>query len=314
MTASATPATKTNDPRFEDLPCNLCGANDYDVVYHATPPEKRHVTSDNYSAASYHILEDQVVKCKKCGFMYINPRPKSEMIVEGYSAAVDEAYVSQSEGRIATFKGSLKKIEKIYPQKGRILDVGCAAGFFLKAAKDEGWDTYGVEPSRWLADWGNKNFGLNIRAGTLEGAKFPDKYFDVVTLWDVLEHVPDAAGTLKEINRILKPGGIVVVNYPNMGSNLAKVFGRKWWFLLSVHLYYFTPKTIKAMLEKEGFELALHKHHYQKLKLGYLVFRVQPYSKLIFRALNPIVQKLGLADRNVTYYASQSLAIGRKVK
>jgi len=300
------------DPRFEYLPCNLCGADDYTVVYHATPPEARKVTSDNYSAASFHILEDQVVKCNKCGFLYINPRPKSEMIVKGYSDAVDETYVSQSEGRLATFKEGLARIEKAYPRKGRILDVGCAAGFFVKTAKEGGWDAYGVEPSRWLAEWGNNNFGLNLKSGTLEEAEYPNNYFDVVTLWDVLEHVPDAAATLREIRRILKPGGLVVVNYPNIGSNLAKVFGRKWWFLLSVHLYYFTPHTIKAMLERNGYELVVHKHHYQKLKMGYLVFRVKPYSNALYKVLNPLVNKLGLADKDVTYYASQSLAIGKK--
>ncbi|OIO26077.1 hypothetical protein AUJ14_02945 [Candidatus Micrarchaeota archaeon CG1_02_55_22] len=300
------------DERFEYLPCNLCGADDYAVVYHAAPPDARKVTSDNYSAASFHILEDQVVKCNKCGFLYINPRPKSEMIVKGYSDAVDETYVSQSEGRLATFKEGLARIEKAYPQKGRILDVGCAAGFFVKTAKEGGWDAYGVEPSRWLAEWGNNNLGLNLKSGTLEEAAYPNNYFDVVTLWDVLEHVPDAAATLKEIHRILKPGGLVVVNYPNIGSNLAKVFGRKWWFLLSVHLYYFTPHTIKKMLEHNGYEMVVHKHHYQKLKIGYLVFRVKPYSKALFKVLNPLVQKLGLADKDVTYYASQSLAIGKK--
>lgn len=302
-----------SDPRFEYVKCNLCGKeNDYAVIYKATPPEQRNVSSENYSAASYHVLEDQVVRCNNCGLMYINPRPRSEMIVKGYSDAVDENYVSQFEGRYATFKAGIKEIEKHYGKKGKVLDVGCAAGIFLKACKEEGWDTYGVEPSRWLADWGNKKFNANIKAGTLEEAHYPDNFFDVVTLWDVLEHVPDPAATLKEIHRILKPGGLVAVNYPNIGSKLAKTFGRKWWFLLSIHLFYFTPKTIYAMLEKLGFEPLVHKRHYQKLKVGYLVFRIKPYSKLLYNVLNPLVNALRLSEKNFTYYASQSLVIAKK--
>ena len=300
------------DSRFESVKCNLCGADDFDVLYKAKPPEARSVSSGNYAAASFHILEDQVVRCRQCGLVYINPRPKSETIVKGYSDAVDEAYVSQFEGRYATFRQCLKEIEKACSKRGRVLDVGCAAGIFLKAAKDSGWETAGVEPSRWLAEWGNNKFGVNIKPGTLEQAHFPDSYFDVVTLWDVLEHVPDPAATLREINRILKPGGVIAVNYPNIGSNLARAFGRKWWFLLSVHLYYFVPKTIRALLEKEGFSMLLHKRHFQRLQVGYLVSRVRPYSKLVFNVLNPLVNALRLAGTNVPYYASQSLVLARK--
>ncbi len=302
-------ARKSGGMKYESVRCNLCGADDYSIVYKARKAgstEKGH-----FSASGNDVLLDQVVKCRKCGFVYVNPRPRGESVVAGYSDAVDETYVSQAEGRKQTFKSCLALIEKQRPGKGRILDVGCAAGFFLQAAKQGGWQEYGVEPSRWLAGYGRKNLGLNVKAGTLKEAKFPD-YFDVVTLWDVLEHVPDPSAELREIRRVLKPGGLLVVNYPNFGSKLARLAGRRWWFLLSVHLFYFTPHTLKAMLEGNGFEQYYSKRHFQKLSLGYLAYRFGPYSKLLQTALTKIVRGLGLHDKQITYYASQELVLARK--
>lgn len=296
--------------KYEAVRCNLCDGDDYSIVYLAREGERPDKT--HFSASGNDVLLDQVVRCRKCGLAYVNPRPKGKAVVEGYSEAVDETYVSQAQGRMQTFRSSLATIEKFRPQKGRILDVGCAAGFFLKAAKENGWREFGVEPSKWLADYGKNKLKLNVKAGTLKQAKFPSNYFDAVTLWDVLEHVPDPAAELEEIRRVLKPGGLLVVNYPNFGSKLARLAGRKWWFLLSVHLYYFTPQTLKAMLEKSGFEQFYSKRHFQKLSLGYLAYRFGPYSKLLQNVLTKLVTGLGLQDRQVTYYASQALVLARK--
>lgn len=302
-------------PVFEEVACNLCGEkNDYTVIYKAKPVEEIEL-SKVYSASGHDFLREQVVKCNKCGFMYINPRIKGELVVKGYSEAVDPDHVSQGEGRMATFRDGMKLITKVYGKKGKLLDVGSAGGFFVKAAEEEGWEGYGVEPSTWMVDWGKKNLGLkNFKSGTMESAKYPDNFFDVVTLWDVLEHVPDPTATLREANRIIKPGGMVFVNYPNIGSNLAKVAGRRWWFLLSIHLYYFTPQTLSKMLENTGFKPVFYKRHWQKLALGYLMYRVEPYSKGLSKLLVKAVDKLGLSKKQVAYYASQALIAARKEK
>ena len=299
---------------FEDVPCNLCGKNDYSIVFEATEiPEKRHISfSETYSAASFEVCQDQVVKCNNCGLVYINPRVKSNQIVEGYSEAVDENYVSQAETRALTFRHGLGTIERLAGGKGKILDVGCAGGLFVKEARDAGWDAYGVEPCKWLVDWGVKNHRLNLKATTLEKAKYPSNYFDVVTLWDVLEHVPDPKATLEECNRILKPNGLVVVNYPNWGSRLAQFFGRKWWFLLSIHLYYFTPKTIKKMLEVTGYEQVFTKRHFQQLYLDYFLFRAKQYFPWLAGPMLSIAQAAKFDKKPVKYYASQQLVVGKK--
>ncbi len=319
---------------MEHVKCDLCGEDDYTVVHESVKQEEIPGAevpagetagesagepsaggfSEKYRAASTELATEQVVRCHRCGLVYINPRLPAGSIVGGYEQAVDEAYVSQGEARMATFAHGLKMVEEYVPGRGRILDVGAAAGFFLKVAKDAGWEAYGVEPSKWLADYSRREFGLDIKAGTLRDAAFPDGYFDAVTMWDVLEHTPSPAAELDEVYRILKPGGILVVNFPDFGSVWARVFGRRWWWLLSVHLYYFTPDTLKRMLAQHGFETLKVRPHFQRLKLGYLVYRFKVYSGLVYKVGDVLVRTLRMSNVQIPYNASQTNLIARKAE
>ncbi len=301
---------------YEEVPCNLCGSTSYRLLYAGKikndPAMSLEALKEDYSASSNMVTNDCIVKCDQCGLIFINPRPRIEGIIECYAQAVDERYVSQAKGRLATFRRSMGLIGKYAKQKGKILDVGTAVGFFLKVAKDEGWETYGVEPSKWMSEYGNNHLGVDIRRGTLEDAKFPDNYFDVVTMWDVLEHTGNPMATLKEANRVLKKGGLLVVNFPNIGDIFARMFGYKWWFILSVHLYYFTPHTLSAMLARSGFEVKSCKPHFQRLSLGYLLHRLKPYSRFLYIFLNKWTRMMKLENTEIIYYASQANIIAVK--
>jgi hypothetical protein len=152
------------------------------------------VTADDlarlYSASSDHILMDQVVRCRNCDFQYVNPRLKPELIIEGYAAAEDPTFVAQNPQRIATFSRALSRIFGRLGQNAgngrRLLDVGCAGGAFLVAARNFGFQPVGVEPSRWLADFGRRTYNVDIRDGILEPGMFPDESFDVISIWDVI--------------------------------------------------------------------------------------------------------------------------------
>jgi 2-polyprenyl-3-methyl-5-hydroxy-6-metoxy-1,4-benzoquinol methylase len=242
----------------------------------------------------------------------LNPRLRGDVVIEGYSEGSDEMFVSQVAGRERTFAKSLREIEKLYPQRGRLLDVGTAGGSFLSVAKKAGWDVAGCEPNRWLCEWGNKHYGLKIKPGTIFDMKLQDISFDVLTLWDVLEHTPDPKATLKECSRVLKPGGMLVVNYPDISSLIARLMGRRWVFLLSVHLYYFTPETLRKMLEELGFRVIKRRVHWQTLELGYILFRMEAYLKPIAKAAGWVVGKLGLAHFQIPYWMGQVLVIAQK--
>jgi len=135
---------------------------------------------------------------------------------------------------------------------GRVLDIGCATGRFLDTLTPFGdWELYGVEPSPYAAKIARQNTLLTIYEGVLESTHFPNDYFDVITMWDVLEHVHNPLMTLQEIARILKPDGILVFRVPNYDSTQRKQFGKYWaGYEPPRHLYVFSPKILSQMLEK----------------------------------------------------------------
>jgi len=298
---------------MENIKCNLCGSDNYKIVY---PAKYDKITQqefvEKFRSSGDELLLDQLVQCKNCKFKYINPHIKQELIIKGYNEGTDENFVSQAKGRELTFEKSLKLIEK-HAKKGKILDIGTAGGSFLHVAKKRGWEVYGIEPNKWLCQWGKKNYGINIKQGTIFDNKFKNEYFDVITLWDVLEHVPDPTKNLNEINRILKTGSILVVNYPDIDSWLSKAMGKKWIFLLSVHLFYFNRKTIRKMLKKTGFKIVKIKPHFQTLGLGYLIFRMEKYNKPLSKFLEKFVKLLKLENFQIAYWLGQTLVISKKI-
>lgn len=298
---------------WEEVPCNLCGSKNAQVKYQGTTDPDTEKLLRSYSASGNFVSNETLVECKDCGLIYTSPRLHQDLILKGYTEAEDPTYVSQAKGRILSFGQCLKAVEK-FVRQGRVLDVGAAAGFFLKVAKDKGWKTYGIEPSKFLSDFGNKNYDVNITCGTVETVtSFPEK-MDVVTLWDVLEHTFDPKDVLKRCNRYLKEGGYVVVNYPNIGNWMARLAGRHYWFILSVHLYYFVPKTIQRMLEETGFSVVSSRPHFQWLELGYLVYRLEAYLPGPARWFGKLVNVLGLNKVLVPYFAAQTRVIARKVE
>jgi SAM-dependent methyltransferase len=305
--------TRSTAPPLEDVACNLCGADDAETVYEARyEPGRRRDLVQTFRASGDELLIDRLVKCRRCGLEYVSPRPRGGDIVAAYSEGDDPAYVSQVEARERTFAAALARIEHLQPQKGRLLDVGTAAGAFLAAAKARGWQAEGCEPNRWMADWGSRHYGVVIRAGELFDQEYPPGSFDVVTLWDVVEHTPDPARVVRRIGELLKPGGLLIVNYPDRGSWIARMLGRRWPFLSSVHLYYFTRATLARMLETYGFEVAQQRPHFQWLELDYLLGRGEVLSAPLSRWSRSLAGRLGLARRQVPYWIGQTFVAAHR--
>ncbi|MCX6112234.1 MAG: class I SAM-dependent methyltransferase [Proteobacteria bacterium] len=296
---------------LENIKCDLCDCENYKVKIE--PENLDNIDYGKIFSASGGVMGTQrIVTCTNCGLEYVNPRVKREIIFNGYSNETDELYVSQADARIKTFRKCLRLVNRFYPKKGKILDVGAAAGFFLKVAKDDGWETVGIEPSKWLSDWGNKKYNVNIKKGALSEYNFNNKEFDVITMWDVLEHTFEPSKEIQSAFRYLKKDGLLVINYPNAGSVLTKIFGKKWWFYLSVHLYYFTPKVIERYLTEAGFRILYHKRHFQTLEFGHLLKMIGLYNKTISDLLLNIAGKLKLTKLQIPYYASQATLIAKK--
>ena len=211
-----------------------------------------------------------IVKCKNCGLVTVKPFPEKKDLSELY----EEEYFVKGTGKkgYSNYKKGIKDyidyvtkspfIKKrinylsMFKKKGALLDIGCAHGFFLKAAEEKGWKVRGVDISKYAAEYGKKKLGLKITPESFEETEFAPNSFDAVTIWSFFDHVLDPTSLLKRVNRILKPGGIVAFNISNIDSYRAKINGADWRpFRPPEHLYYYSITTTNALLKKTGFRL-----------------------------------------------------------
>ena len=308
-------ATAARAARYEELlehiPCAQCGASDVEVIYPPRYERARDDVSAAYRSSGDDILIDRLVRCRRCGLMYLDPRVRQDVVLAGYSAGEDETFISQAAQREATFAPYLPIIDGLLGRKGRVLDVGTAGGSFLAVAKRRGWEVIGCEPSRWLCEWGSRHYGIEIRPGTIFDLALPDRSVDVVSLWDVLEHVPDPLAVLRECRRVVKDDGLIVVNVPDSDSWIAKAMGRRWVFLLSVHLYYFALGSLTRMLDTAGFKVVRHSAHWQRLELGYVFQRMEAYIPLLPKLARAVVRALRLEHLAVPYWLGQTNVMAR---
>ncbi len=282
---------------MEYVCCNLCGADDAILRYPCTIRENSTVKDWSAFACtnSGYGRHHTIVQCRRCGLVYTNPRLDHHDILNTYQAVEDPLYVEEREGRVLTFERHLKPLERLTgPPNGRLLlDMGCHIGVFVEIAARRGWEAWGVDPSRWAVEQAQAR-GLHVVQGTLETANLPEAAFDVVTMWDVIEHLTDPRGALQQVYRLLKPGGLVVVHTIDIESPLARLMGAHWPWLMEMHIYYFSRRTLRAMLEKCGFQVLSDQPQGRYQRLGYLMSRVGALVPLVGRPAEWLVTKLGL--------------------
>ena len=133
-----------------------------------------------------------------------------------------------------------------------------------------------------------------------------------MTLWDVIEHTPDPARVIRTARDLIRPGGLVVVNYPDIGSWIARALGRRWPFLSSVHLYYFTRDTMTRLLARHGFEVVEVRAHIQRLELNYMLSRGAAISGVLSRSSRAVARLLGLCTLEVPYWIGQTFMAARR--
>jgi len=231
--------------------------------------------------------EFQLVRCLKCGLVFVNPRPDREEIERFYPRAYGPhagiAGPAHSH-RLSPLRRSMYTLFYNYPPsyrgngvllrtlvlpvkwatvrnmipfqgEGKILDIGTGSGSFLASMKALGWDPYGVDISPEAVERA-RSLGVKMILGEVQDASFSDRFFDVITLRAVLEHVHHPVETLQEVHRILKDQGIVYIVVPNIASLNFWLFGR-FWYALEVprHLYAYSPNVMRHLATRTGFEV-----------------------------------------------------------
>ena len=238
---------------METVNCDLCGADDTELVF-----EEKDLL---------HRIDGTfyLVRCRQCGLMYLNPRPTIEEIARYYPGDYqpyttineDDSVIVRLDHRYGASKRYRAVVARADVKEGRVLDIGCSTGEFLDAMRRRGhWEPYGVELNDEVANYARTHLGLNVFPGTLTEAHYPDAFFDVVTLWNVFEHLHQPRATLIEIARITRPEGLLVMSLPNPDCIEAKVFGPYWAGLDAPrHLYIYSRHTLEQVLTLTGFEM-----------------------------------------------------------
>lgn len=262
---------------FEEVSCNFCGSNTYDIALKQTLTEKDILLSSKLAIPQDPTIKTaRIVRCRQCGLCYANPRPCPELLRVWYREISDPRHLEEMPYRVRSAFPILRRIRR-FSFGNRLLDIGCYTGFFLKAAQEDGWDIQGLEPSEWAARYAREKLHLSVKTGTLEETDFRGAAFDVITMFHVLEHAIDPKSILKRVHSLLAPNGLVVIEVPDIESLAARLLRERWWSLRPVHLYYFSPKTLSAYLEQSGFQVEWKGAARTTLSLGYLSSRLQPY-------------------------------------
>ena len=311
-------------------------------------------SNDSIPLTIIHLIDGRnlrIVECKDCGLQYMNPRLDKKfldwMYREGYYASLiadkdrwAEKTIELEIEREMVHLYRLKPILKVRHRYGlrRLLDIGTGTGYFLKLAKDRGFDVLGIEPSKRACDFARENYGITIlNISGVEDAGFQDGSFDVVTLYHVVEHLPYPQDTLKEIRRILRPNGMLLIVTPNhrsvetLLSRLNRILGYpvkplkdpyiiKTWkegcyhlqpkrlddegymiYLLhsSHHIYFFNPRTLKKLLMRNNFSI-------ERYPRGYYCEGAKGIRKLFSSGVVNLLARIFNLQREIMFYARKS--------
>ncbi len=272
-------AQSSFDIPLHDNPCNLCGS------------EQRHPYCPENGL--------RLVQCEDCGLVYVNPRPDPHELYALYgetyfrneqSGVVGYTNYLKDEANIRkTFAGRLKRISR-FIKPGKLLDVGCAAGFFLDEARKIGWQVQGLDVSSFAVRYAAEHFGVDVQPGSLTDLNYPANSYDLISMWDVIEHVPDPKAYIRRAAKLLKQDGLLVMATPDVGSIPARVTGKRWvgYKLSEEHVYYFSARTLGKMLAEEGFDVIDVRHVGKYVTVRLFLDRLGMYLPLTSQVLQVV--------------------------
>jgi SAM-dependent methyltransferase len=250
--------------------CYLCGGRDFDLRF----PENRSATGESgtYSCTNFrHGRHGPIWRCRTCGLLFQWPMPDPDDLIKAYSAVEDPLSVGERDNRYLTFRAVVSRLGP--PRNRRLLDVGAYCGYFVDVAGQAGFRAEGTELSIWAVHQA-RELGVTMHNETVgERAKSGGRY-DVITMWDVVEHLGDPRAELEAAFRLLEPGGELHLSTIDAGSRLVRGMGRHWPWLMDMHLYYFDRPSISRLLDQAGFAVERIRPYTHVVSLDYLLSKV----------------------------------------
>jgi SAM-dependent methyltransferase len=291
--------------------CAVCGSAA--LAPHLTVRVDGDPTTLAADTTAYGHATSDIARCAECGHMQLETMPDEPSLEDAYSDESEAAYVEEERGQRATAARALERIERHVPP-GALCDLGCWVGFLLAEARDRGWETLGVEPSRFASAYARERLGLDVRTGTLDDAELPAAAFDAVVMGDVIEHLPDPAAGLERVAALLRPGGVLYLALPDAGSRLARALGARWWSVLPTHVHYFTRASLARLLDGAGFSVEWMGTAPKAFSVEYYAGRLAGYSQALARAATGTLRAARLSDRIVCPDFRDRMAVVARVR
>lgn len=280
--------------------CQICGGRDHVLMFEEAP--------------------HRIVRCKGCSLVFVTPRVADHHVEEIYNEDYwrsdrprDRGYADYARDEplyLKTFERRMQFVDRWVQGEAKVLDIGCAAGFFLRTMRARGHDVWGLELSAAIAAVAREHLGEErVHIGTIEGLPpdlpgFTPGSFDLVTLWDVVEHVPDPQSLLRAAARMLKPDGLLLLETQNVASRFARLLGRRWQhYKHQEHLYHFNPQTVAELLDQAGFEVVSNTPRFggKYVSLSFIAERASRLSPAMGFLLKPL-HLLGRANLYVNFH------------
>jgi SAM-dependent methyltransferase len=228
-----------------------------------------------------------LVSCASCGLLMRAQLPSRAELEEIYAPEYFEHrpdnpadgyadYLGDAERHREAARRRLRLIARFASSRGRLLDVGAAAGFFVDEAIRAGWDAQGIDVAYHVVEWGQRELGVPLRLGDLSVVEGSGAYA-VVTMWDYIEHSLDPAGELAKANDLLTPGGIVALSTGDLDSLAARLWRSRWHLLTPRHHnFFFSARTLGRLLARTGFEVLWAGHPGSRYSVAHLAYKAAP--------------------------------------
>lgn len=282
--------------------CYLCGSTKARPIVSGVRSTARPAISANVYACTnrvpMHALS--VVECAQCRLRALFPAGPPNEAEQAYEAVEDLEYLRIEPHRSVAFQALVRRLRQWSSPPGRLLDVGCYTGLFVDAALADGWDAHGLEPSRWAAERAAERAPSRITQGFLWRAPFAPASFDVITSWDVIEHLADPKADLERMVNLLRPGGWLFLSTMASEALLPRLMGRRWPWYMEMHRFYFTPHTLTKLCAAVGFHVRAVAPYAHSTNLRYVLWKLEPHFGPLARGLLRLATATGLAERTLT--------------
>lgn len=243
--------------------------------------------------------DDSLYDCLDCELRFVYPLPTPQQLAsyydETYYRTTDpgrrgyDDYEADRDNLLETFRRRMRYIMRTAPEPGRILDVGCAHGFFLQAAREMGWDVYGLDISEHAVQRARETLGDNIEQGLFPTSDFPSHYFNVVSMWDYIEHTLDPMAELGKARELLVGGGILAIYTPELKSIPSRVMRHRWLHYKTEHLFYFSRRLMRKLLEQAGFNVLSVKLEGKHISFDFFLRRLRLYAPFLKAPVNRLL-------------------------